>query len=166
MREAGCHRIYFGLESGDDSILKIMMKDADVHSAENAVHAAHKAGLETGAFFIIGYPGESDQSILNTIRFATALPLDYSSFTLPYPIPGTGLYKKVKGHLKQSHKQRFKMIHQDLFFTSQFTEFKLKFGIVKAAIQFRIKHYLGEYGYTVLGKPFEKTTDVLFKALR
>jgi anaerobic magnesium-protoporphyrin IX monomethyl ester cyclase len=166
MKEAGCKRIYFGIEAGDSRILRIMKKGIDLQVAKKAVYAAKSAGMETGAFFIIGYPGESDQTILNTIKFVTSLPLDYVSFTLPYPIPGTGLYEKVKHSLKKPSRRKIRLMDQYLEFNSQFSEFKLKFAITKAAVQFLIRKHLGSAGYTLLGEPFEKITNAIFKALR
>jgi len=57
MKKAGCTRIYFGIESGNDQILKLMNKNITTEKARNAVEAAHQAGLEVGAFFILFYPG-------------------------------------------------------------------------------------------------------------
>ena len=54
---------------------------------------AGRAG--SGAFFILCYPGESDDSVLETLRFATSLPLDYLGLSMPYPLPGTALYARV-----------------------------------------------------------------------
>jgi anaerobic magnesium-protoporphyrin IX monomethyl ester cyclase len=166
MKKAGCERIYFGIEAGDERILKIMGKDIDLQTARRAVSNANSASIETGAFFIIGYPGDSNETILNTLRFATSLPLDYVSFTLPYPIPGTGLYEKVKHVLIESSEKRIKLIDQHLAFKSEFSEFKLKFAIVKAGVQFRTRKYLGEIGYSILGEPFEKITDSMFRIIK
>ncbi len=63
--------------------------------------AAHQAGLQVGAFFILFYPGETNQTVLNTLHFATSLPLDYLGLTMPYPLPGTALYERVKGQIKR-----------------------------------------------------------------
>lgn len=167
MKEAGCRRVYFGLESGDARILRtIMGKDVDVETGRRAVRDAKSAGIETGAFFILGYPEENDETILSTIRFATSLPLDYLSFTLPYPILGTGLYKKVGHILKERNNIKISFIDHSLFFQSNFSELKLKFGIVKAMAQFRLRESLGEKGYEVFGKPLEKATDAIFRKLK
>ena len=94
MKRSGCIRVFFGIESGNDSVLGIMNKRITTDQAQHAVTTAKAAGLKVGAFFIVGYPGESDKTVLDTIRFASKLPLDYLSFTLPYPIPGTPLYER------------------------------------------------------------------------
>lgn len=166
MKQAGCHRVYFGIESGDQRTLHLMKKDIDLQTARNAVINANKAGIETGAFLIIGYPGESEEMILNTIHFGTTLPLDYLSFTLPYPIPGTGLYEKVKDDLIESRKGTIRFIEQTLEFKSKYSEFKLKFAILKGTVQFRIRKHFGEVGYKLFGRPFEKITNLLFKMLK
>lgn len=94
MKRAGCIRVFFGIESGNDSVLKIMRKQATTKQARDAVHIFKKAGIQVGAFFILGYPGENDRTILDSVRFASSLPLDYLSFTFPYPIPGTPLFEQ------------------------------------------------------------------------
>ena len=73
-----------------------MRKKITAEQARQAVEAAHQAGLEVGAFFILFYPGETDETVLDTLRFATSLPLDYLGLSMPYPLPGTALYERVK----------------------------------------------------------------------
>jgi anaerobic magnesium-protoporphyrin IX monomethyl ester cyclase len=72
MREAGCDQVFLGLESGNERVLKIMNKSATPDQGRIAVEAAHEAGLKTGAFFIFGYPGDDDESMLETLRFGAA----------------------------------------------------------------------------------------------
>lgn len=147
-----------------------MNKQLTVEQAKRAVELTASSGLKTGAFFILGYPGETDRTILGTIQFATSLPLDYLSFTLPYPIPGTGLYEKVKDHLNSKNSsstvsRRHRFIDHRLNFEYDFSERKLKFAIAKATIQFRIRRHLGRPIYLLIGKPFELLTNVIFKVL-
>jgi anaerobic magnesium-protoporphyrin IX monomethyl ester cyclase len=80
MKKAGCQRVFFGLESGNDEILNLMNKQADKTQAIKAINSTKAAGIRAGAFFIIGYPGETDDSLLETINFASSLNLDYLSF--------------------------------------------------------------------------------------
>ena len=49
-----------------------------------------------GAFFILCYPGETDDTVLETLRFAASLPLDYLGLSMPYPLPGTGLRARAR----------------------------------------------------------------------
>jgi len=167
MRRAGCRRIFFGLESGNDSILKIMNKGATVERARRAVEASASAGIKTGAFFILGYPGETDETILDTIRFATSLPLDYLSFTFPYPIPGTGLYEKVKDSLieRDPDHPRRKLVDHRLIYRSDFSQGKLVFATLKAMGQFYTRRYLGRFS-PVVGEPFRIVTDRALRMLR
>jgi len=167
MKSAGCRRVFFGIESGDDGILKEMRKQINVGDVRRAVEVAVNVGLEAAGFFIVGYPGEDDSTILKTIRFATELPLDYVSFSLPYPIPGTGLYNRVKDRMSEHEWQYspWRLIDHTLLFDSEFSEFKLKFAIAKGSIQHRIMKYGGKTGYQMAGKPFEALTDLIFTKL-
>jgi anaerobic magnesium-protoporphyrin IX monomethyl ester cyclase len=170
MKRAGCIRVFFGIESGNDSVLGIMNKHISTDQAKRAVEVANAAGLETGAFFIVGYPGETDRTVLDTVRFASSLPLDYLSFTLPYPIPGTPLYERVKGDgvsIEDWEEPRnYRLIRHKLLYASGFSETKLKFAVAKAQVQFRAHRLLGDAGYSVLGKPLEPLTDWVFERLR
>jgi anaerobic magnesium-protoporphyrin IX monomethyl ester cyclase len=167
METAGCRRVFFGIESGDDGILRVMRKQVNVSDVRRAVNVAVKAGLKTAGFFIVGYPGEDNSTILKTLKFATELPLDYASFSLPYPIPGTGLYNRVKERMSEQDWQYspWRMIDHTLLYDSEFSEFKLKFAIAKGSIQHRIMKYGGKKGYGVAGKPFEAFTDLIFNRL-
>jgi anaerobic magnesium-protoporphyrin IX monomethyl ester cyclase len=168
MRQAGCVRVYFGIESGNDQVLRLMNKSISVEQARRAVHITKNAGIQVGAFFILGYPGESEEMILDTVRFASSLPLDYLSFTFPYPIPGTPLYERVNKKMNLSDWEEPRSLHlikHKLLFSSSFSEAKLKFAIAKAMTQFYIRKYLKTNGYRFMGTPFEKTTDFIFKLL-
>ncbi|MGA2682594.1 MAG: radical SAM protein [Candidatus Bathyarchaeia archaeon] len=169
MKRAGCLRVFFGIESGNNSVLGLMNKCITTEQAKRAVYAAKAAGLKVGAFFIIGYPGESNKTVLDTVRFASALPLDYLSFTLPYPIPGTPLYERVKGKGVAiddwEEPKNYRLIRHKLLYASGFSESKLKFAIGKAHAQFYGRKYLGKAGYSILGKPFERLTDATFEIM-
>ena len=171
MRRAGCIRVFFGVESGNNRVLGLMNKQITVEQARRAVYAAKAAGLQVGAFFIVGYPGESDGTVLDTLRFASGLPLDYLSFTLPYPIPGTALFERVKGNGGVAiddweEPKNWSLIRHKLLYEAGFSEAKLKFGIGKAHLQFYGKKFLGERGYGLFGLPFERLTDAAFRLLR
>ena len=166
MYKAGCRRVYFGIESGDDTILKLMRKKITASEARLAVFAAHQAGLEVGAFFILFYPGETNQTVLTTLRFVTSLPLDYLGLTMPYPLPGTALYERVKPQIKREwHPGESVFGSHVLIYNADFSEAKMWFGIIKGHAQFKIKRHLGKLAPFFLNL-FEKSTDWLFVRLK
>lgn len=166
MKRAGCRRIFFGIESGDDSVLKLMNKRITTSDALRAVEAARSSGLKTGAFFILCYPGETDDTVLKTIKFATSLPVDYLSFTMPYPLPGTVLYERVKDRIAKEWKEPDSPFSDHvLVFKADFSEAKMKFAIIKGQIQFMMQRELGPRA-SLLQRPFEMLTDEVFRLMR
>ncbi|TFG11874.1 B12-binding domain-containing radical SAM protein [Candidatus Thorarchaeota archaeon] len=165
MARAGCVRVFFGIESGNERMLEVMNKQINLDSVTSAIHSAKQAGIETGGFFILGYPGETDNSLLETLRFSSKLPLDYLSYSFPYPIVGTGLYTKVRAKITDSEwkKQRGKANRHQLLFKGDFSEEKLRFAKNKGTIQ----HYLRKYGIlgNSLAHVFEKVTDKILPHL-
>ena len=97
MRKAGCDKVYLGLESGNDEILKIMNKKATTEDGELCVKLFKDAGIKTAGFFIVGYPGETMDTLEETFDFALDLELDEVSFNVPYPLPGSSLFERVSG---------------------------------------------------------------------
>jgi len=69
MRRAGCSRIQIGVESGSDSVLKMMKKPYSSEVAEENIKAAKKAGMETEIFIIVGFPGEGENEFGKTVNF-------------------------------------------------------------------------------------------------
>ncbi|UCH60964.1 MAG: radical SAM protein [Anaerolineales bacterium] len=166
MKSAGCARIYFGIESGNDHILKLMKKQITTAQARQAVEAAHRAGLEVGAFFILFYPGESTETVLDTLRFATSLPLDYLGLTMPYPLPGTELYDRTRSQIFRTWRPNDSYLWSHvLIYDSEFSETKMWFGILKGHTQFEIKKRFGRAA-PVLLKLFEKPTDAILRLLK
>ena len=97
MKEAGCRRVYLGLESGSQATLRLMNKQATLDEGIRAVHAYRRAGIEVAAFFLVGYPGETVASIEETFKLALSLPLDEISFNVPFPLPGSRLFERLGG---------------------------------------------------------------------
>ena len=166
MKAAGCTRLYFGIESGDDPMLELMNKKITTDQACRAVNAAHQAGLQVGAFFIIGYPGDTDDTVLKTLHFTTTLPLDYLGLSMPYPLPGTDLYKRTRERItREWHTDETKLTGHILIFNADFSEVKMWFAILKGHIQFEIKRRTGRLAGVLLSL-FEKPTDAVFRLLK
>jgi len=98
MREAGARLLIVGYESGDPQILKNIKKGATVERARAFTKDAHKLGLTIHADFILGLPGETRESIRNTINFAKELDAETIQVSLAHAYPGTELYDFAKQH--------------------------------------------------------------------
>lgn len=95
MGEAGCWLISWGIESGNAQILKHVRKGANPDIAERALRWAKQAGIKNWGYFIIGLPGETEETIRETIDFAKKLPLDIALFHVAAPYPGTPFFFEV-----------------------------------------------------------------------
>ncbi len=99
MAASGCARVYLGLESASDETLRLMNKQTSVADGKRAVALFNAAGIEVGGFFMVGYPGETVESIEKTFEMALSLPFDDISINVPYPLPGSPLHSRVDGML-------------------------------------------------------------------
>ncbi len=95
MKEGGCRRVYLGLESGSQKTLDLMNKQLTVEQGVRAAKVYRAAGIEVAAFFIVGYPGETADTIEETFRLSLSLPLDEISFNVPVPLPGSKLFERL-----------------------------------------------------------------------
>jgi radical SAM superfamily enzyme YgiQ (UPF0313 family) len=94
LKESGCARIHYGIESGSPEILKELRKDIDLEQAVQVFKYTRKMGIETLAYFMIGSPKEKMHHIEQTIRFARRLNPDYLHLGILTPFPATELYAK------------------------------------------------------------------------
>ncbi len=95
MAKAGCWLISWGLESGNEQILKHARKGAYPEKAANSLSIARRVGIKNWGYFIIGLPGETEASIRETIEFSKKLPLDIALFHVAAPYPGTPFFFEV-----------------------------------------------------------------------
>lgn len=93
MKQAGCYAIAYGIESASPEILNAIHKDITPEQAEAAVRLAREVGLQTIGYFMLGSPGDSRETILQTIKFAKKLKLDFAQFAITTPFPSTKLYE-------------------------------------------------------------------------
>ena len=96
MREAGCRLLIVGYESGDPQILKNIKKGATVERARDFTRDCHKLGLTVHGDFILGLPGETKESIRNTIDFAKGLDVETLQVSIAHAFPGTEFYDYAK----------------------------------------------------------------------
>ncbi len=96
MKQAGCYRVSFGVESGDDEILKSIEKEQTVEIVRNAFRVCRKVGMETVGFFMLGLPEEKEEHLQKTIDLAKELNPDFAKFGIFIPLPSTPLYNELK----------------------------------------------------------------------
>jgi len=86
MKEAGCRFVIFGIESGSQKMVDMMEKRAKVERAAEGLVACYKVGMRFIPNFMIGHPGETKETIAETLEFCKALKLPYSpAFVTPFP---------------------------------------------------------------------------------
>lgn len=92
MRKAGCFMVAWGLESGSEAVLKRARKGTTVQRIQETIAASHRAGIMNWGYFIIGLPGETAETIQQTIALSKRLPVDIALFHIATPYPGTPFY--------------------------------------------------------------------------
>lgn len=94
MKEAGCHTIMLGIETSNEEILKTYKKNTRVKQIIEVLHMCRQHRIRTVGHFILGLPGETRETLLETIAFSKKIGLDYASFNLATPRFGT-LFRKT-----------------------------------------------------------------------
>jgi len=96
MRKAGIFKLAFGIESADPEVLRICRKHLRLDTVEQAVRLAKKHGFVVYGFFIIGLPGETEESFRKTLDFAKRLDFDVANFAMAIPFVGTELFRLIE----------------------------------------------------------------------
>lgn len=117
---AGCYRVSFGFESGNDEVLRLFGKGgkASVEQGKRAVKMAARAGIDTNGYFMLGLSPDTEETMAETIEFARHLPLDMLKFGFAIAFPGTPMFHDyvAKGLIKTfDWDQYFMYTDQELF---------------------------------------------------
>ncbi|MBL7196783.1 MAG: B12-binding domain-containing radical SAM protein [Candidatus Omnitrophica bacterium] len=105
MAKAGCKTVMYGIESSDPTILRRLGRAViDTKQIRDVIRWTNKARISALGFFMLGAPGETVNSINDTIQFSKQSNLDYAQFTKITPFPGTELYEEYK---KEHHKEDY-----------------------------------------------------------
>lgn len=95
LKDSGCFRVWIGAESGSQKIIDKMDRRVDVGKVRDMIKLANEAGIETGTFIMLGYPGETKADIKETVKYLKESDPMHYTITVAYPIKGTGLYESV-----------------------------------------------------------------------
>ncbi len=104
LKEAGCSQILFGIESGNNKILKLMDKKMDCEFIKKQISLVKSVDIPWLGFFIMGYPGETKENILETLSFMKELNPTYAEINIFSPLPGTKIWDDLaaKGKINQT----------------------------------------------------------------
>jgi anaerobic magnesium-protoporphyrin IX monomethyl ester cyclase len=96
LKETGCFRVWIGAESGSQKVIDLMDRRVDVNQVREMIRLSKKYEIEAGTFIMLGYPGETEQDIEETIRHLKESDPDHFTVTVAYPIKGTELFEEVE----------------------------------------------------------------------
>jgi len=100
LKESGCFKVWIGGESGSQKVLDRMDRRVSAGQVREMIILSKKAGLETGTFLMLGYPGETLKDIDETLKHLKLASPDHFTLTLAYPIKGTAFYEEVSTTLR------------------------------------------------------------------
>jgi radical SAM superfamily enzyme YgiQ (UPF0313 family) len=92
LKESGCFRVWIGAESGSQKIIDAMDRRVKIEQVQKMIRLSKKYGIETGTFIMLGYPGETEKDIEDTIRHLISSDPDHFTITIAYPIKGTEFF--------------------------------------------------------------------------
>ncbi len=113
MRAAGCTRVYYGIESGNREILKVLRKATDLDQIRRTIRDTRDAGLNAFGYFMVGNPFEDAATVRQTIRLAVELDLDYAQFSKVTPMPATELYQMLLDDSGRDYWREFMLSGQE-----------------------------------------------------
>jgi len=117
MKRAGCHTVAIGMESTDPAVLRNIRKNITPEQIRRAVSLIRRSGMDSIVFCVIGFPGETRQSVEETIRFLKTLDTSFITLGLAVPAPGTDFYRYVEenGYLQTKDWSRFDPLQKPVF---------------------------------------------------
>ncbi|MCD6519493.1 MAG: radical SAM protein [Anaerolineae bacterium] len=95
MYRAGCREVHYGIESGNPEMLKRIGKRITLEQVRQAVRWTVDAGIMVKGYFMLGLPGDTEETMEQTIRLATELELDQAMFSITTPFPGTRMWEEL-----------------------------------------------------------------------
>ena len=96
MRGAGCRKIKFGVETGSREVMARIRKRIDLERVPEVFRAARDVGIEVHGTFMVGLPGETRETVRETIELACSLPMDTVQFSIATPFPGTEFFAECE----------------------------------------------------------------------
>lgn len=146
LKRAGCFRVWIGAESGSQKIIDAMDRRVSVDNVREIIIETRQAGIEAGTFIMLGYPGETEEDINETIHHLKISNPDHFTITVAYPIKGTSLYNEIES--KQTKELEWnKSTDRDRDFERTYPRKYYEYAVNKVVNE--VKHYQHKkkYGY-------------------
>ncbi len=96
LKASGCFRVWIGAESGSQKVIDLMDRRVDVNQVREMIKLAQKYSIQAGTFIMLGYPGETEEDIEETIKHLKESNPEYFTITVAYPIKGTELFAEIE----------------------------------------------------------------------
>ncbi|MFZ6013777.1 MAG: B12-binding domain-containing radical SAM protein [Bacteroidota bacterium] len=101
LKDTGCFRVWIGAESGSQKVIDLMDRRVDVEQVRDMIRLSKQHGIQAGTFIMLGYPGETEKDIEETIQHLKESNPDHFTITVAYPIKGTELFEEVEAQTTQ-----------------------------------------------------------------
>jgi anaerobic magnesium-protoporphyrin IX monomethyl ester cyclase len=147
MKESGCYLLALGIESGNQQILNRAKKNLNLSIVKEKVKLIKKHGIITHGFFMIGFPGDTKETVMQTIRFARDGGFHTSQFNILCPFPGSEIYDDwVKDkNMDQIEWDKFN-VHTGMYETDELSAEDLK-GLQRKALLYYYSHPLNFFNF-------------------
>ena len=168
MKAAGCHQVMFGIESASPVILKNIRKNIEFEKNIEAVRMAKKAGLTVRCTFMFGNPGETVQTIDETIKYSLDLDPDIALYNITTPYPGTEMFRWAKeaGYLVSENWDDYDLSEPVMLLpTISVAELKLKYKTAFRAFYFRPRVILRKLFDMITFKDVHTLRDMIKRGL-
>ena len=153
LARSGLERIFYGIESVDQAVLKKMKKGYSADAIRNVIEFTVASGIRPLGFFQVGAPGDTEESVKKTVEFARSLPLDYAQFMRTIAKPNSELEKQMNESLGYDYWREYIMgKREDMRLPAPWTELdneKIESLIKQAYISF---YFRPAYIAKMLGK--------------
>ncbi len=148
IKEAGCHLIKTGVESGVQEILDRVKKGIRIEQTREVFRWAKEAGIDTHAHVMLGMPGETEDTLKRTVDFVLEIAPTTATFGICTPYPGTPLFEEVaelSPDLKDGTDSDFSKLHTVGLFNECYTSLdKLK---LEKAVRFAYRRFYWRFPY-------------------
>jgi p-methyltransferase len=158
MKESGCVAVLLGIESGDQKILKYMNKAATLERYRWGMENLHRRGIATFASLICGFPGETQESVINTLNFIEEMAPTFFNVQLYYHDLRSPIHKKADEFQIQGAGYSWRHRSMDWREAIQWVNYLYK--------NIRNSHYLPTHGFSLWGVPYLLSRGISFEQIK